>query len=189
MIDIIVNKIFNELTTTFEEIENWFDISEDLADYNPKKGGWSIRKVLEHVSLTNHFLLILIKKGTLKSLEKAKTTSFSEILNDYDLDWGALTQIAQHKSFVWNRPEHMEPTGNLDFGVISNKLQCQLNECLGYLNQLKYGEGVLHKTMMTVNGLEKIDVYHYILFLAQHARRHLAQMKKIEEEFNLSVKR
>jgi hypothetical protein len=51
------------------------------------------------------------------------------------------------------------------------------------LDQLKNGEGVLHKTMMSVNKLGKIDVYHFIYFLVQHAKRHIGQMEKIKGEF------
>ena len=58
-----------------------------------------------------------------------------------------------------------------------------MSECLSCLDQLKNGEGVLHKTTMSVNDLGKIDVYHYIVFLVQHAKRHLVQMDKIKIEF------
>ena len=36
---------------------------------------------------------------------------------------------------------------------------------------------------MTVNDLGKIDVYQYLYFLAQHAKRHVGQMEKVEAEF------
>jgi hypothetical protein len=36
---------------------------------------------------------------------------------------------------------------------------------------------------MSVDELGKIDVYHYIYFLAQHAKRHLMQMEMIKAEF------
>jgi hypothetical protein len=183
MIETIINKIREELKSIFVEIDNWFDVEEALLNYVPNDGGWSIRKILEHISLTNHFLLILIRKGTVKSLEKAKTENFSEILTDYDLDWNKLSQIGEHKSFEWNRPEHMEPGGNINMFTVRNKLHLQLSECLEYADQLKNGEGVLYKMMMSVNRLGKIDVYHFIYFLAQHAKRHIVQMGKIKSEF------
>jgi hypothetical protein len=43
----------------------------------------------------------------------------------------------------------------------------------------------LCKTMMSVNNIGKIDVYHYICFLVQHAKRHITQMEKIRDEFNI----
>jgi hypothetical protein len=36
---------------------------------------------------------------------------------------------------------------------------------------------------MSVNALGRIDLYQWLYFLAQHARRHLQQMASIEEEF------
>ena len=182
MIKTVINRIREELKTIFGEIDNWFDVEETLLNYDPKNDGWSIRKILEHISLTNHFLLILIRKGTVKSLEKAKTTNFSEILTDYDLDWNKLNQIGEHKSFEWNRPEHMAPGGNTEMIIVRNKLYGQLSECIDILNVLRNGEGVLYQTMMSVNKLGKIDVYHYIYFLAQHAKRHLIQMNKVKIE-------
>ena len=54
----------------------------------------------------------------------------------------------------------MEPAGTVNMTDIRNKLHQQLIECLECLNELQNGEGVLCKTMMTVNDLGKIDVYH-----------------------------
>lgn len=183
MIESIVNKIRHELSMVFEEVYIWFTLNEEALDYKPGKKGWSIRKVLEHISLTNHFLLILIKKGTMKAIANGEGVDYTEQLFGYDVDWDKLKAIGEHQSFKWNRPEHMEPSGLAEVHAIKSKLQQQLTECLNYLDQLKKGQGILYKTTMSVNGLGKIDVYHYILFLAWHAKRHLAQMEKIKVEF------
>ena len=63
----------------------------------------------------------------------------------------------------------------------------QLKQCYTHLQALQGGEGVLYITMMSVNNLGKIDVYHYIYFLVQHAKRHITQMERVEVEFNLGV--
>ena len=182
MIDEIINKIRNKIKTVFDEVYAWFNVNEDQLNYEPKNGGWNIRKVLEHISLTNHFLLILIKKGTIKAIANAEKMDYDDLLVDYDLDWNKLRAVGEHQSFYWNRPEHMEPTGKIDLADIKIKLQQQLIECLDCLDQLKKGEGVLYKTTMSVNDLGKIDVYHYIFFLALHVKRHLMQMEKIKAE-------
>lgn len=183
MIDLVISKIKNELTIVFDELSHWFSVNDDELNYQPKDKGWSIRKVLEHISLTNHFLLILIKKGAVKAIARAEGVDFTQQLLGYDVEWDKLKAIGEHQSFKWNRPEHMEPSGLAELDEIKNKLQQQLSECLSYLDQLKKGEGILYKTAMSVNGLGKIDVYHYILFLARHVKRHLAQMEKIKAEF------
>jgi hypothetical protein len=183
----VINTIETELKQTFDDLFKWFNIDKELLNYAPGNKGWSIRKILEHVSLTNHYLLMLISKGTKKALEKSKKEDFSASLIDYDLDWERMKVIGQHKSFEWNRPGHMEPRGRMRITEIKHELQLQLKQCHALLQSLQGGEGVLYKTMMSVNNLGKIDVYHYIYFLVQHAKRHLTQMERVEIEFNLGI--
>jgi hypothetical protein len=187
MITNVINVIKGDLVQTFDEVFGWFHVHHSLLHYSPNNKGWSIKKILEHIFLTNHYLLILIRKGTVKAIEKSGKSDYSDLLQDYNLDLEKLRIIGNHRSFEWHRPDHMEPKGKMSIDEIRDKLQLQMNECLGYLNKLQHGEGVLYKTMMSVSGLGKIDVYHYIYFLVQHARRHLAQLEKVEHEFNLGI--
>ena len=183
MITDIINRIKVDMTGIFREVNDWFDIPGDLMHYTPESGGWTVRQILEHISLTNYFLLILIRKGVDSSLKKSKTTDYTNRLHGYDLDWKKLKMIGTHKSFGWQSPDHMEPAGDMSLSEIRSKIQMQYDQCMLYLDQLDKGQGILHTTMMTVNNLGKIDVYHYIYFLAQHAKRHIAQMKQIMGEF------
>jgi len=187
MITDVINTIDTELGQTFDELFRWFKVSNDLLHYSPNNNRWSIRKVLEHVSLTNHYLLILIRKGTVKAIEKSKKVDYATALVDYNLDWERMKVIGKHGSFNWNRPNHMEPRGKRPVAEIEYHLQLQLKECQQLLNQLQHGEGALYKTMMSVNNLGKIDVYHYIYFLVQHTKRHIAQMERVEIEFHLGI--
>ncbi|MFN8289383.1 MAG: DinB family protein [Chitinophagaceae bacterium] len=182
MIENVISRIQKELTETFDNLFIWFERDDKLLNYLPKNGGWSIRKILEHISMTNYFLLILIRKGTDKALRKAKEKGFTKLCEPYEFDWIKMQTIGNHLSFHWNRPIHMEPGGQVPLNDIRKRLQAQLDECLHYLNQMPYGQGTLYKTMMNVNELGKIDVYHYIYFLVQHARRHLTQMEKVRLE-------
>ena len=176
----IINKIKGDLEESFKHIFVWFDTNEDSINYKPENSGWSIAQILEHISITNHYLLILIKKGTLKAIEKSKNISFAELVENYELDWIKLEAVGTHKSFEWNRPEHMEPKVVNNLIEVREKLEFQLNECLAILEQMPNGEGILSTTTMSVNGLGKIDVYHYIYFLVQHAKRHLTQMQMVK---------
>lgn len=182
----VINRIKDELNRSFDELFHWFDTKDELLDYLPANNGWTIRQILEHISLTNHFLLILVRKGVIKSIEMASHTDYSDLLDNYDLDWDRLKMIGEHKSFEWNRPEHMEPTNGIELIDVKGKLEQQRQECLSLLDQIPNGEGVLYKTMMSVNNLGKIDVYHYMYFLVQHINRHLMQMRKIRCEFDNS---
>lgn len=179
----VIYKIKKELLKTFYEVNDWFNVNDELLNYSPSNGGWSIKKILEHISITNQYLLILINKATRKSLENARKVNDDQLIIDYDFDWDKLNTVGRYGSFVWNRPEHMEPTGNVSPEDVKQKLKLQVDECLNCLNQLSNGEGAFYKTMMSVNGIGKIDVYHYIYFLAQHAKRHLVQMQKVKDEF------
>ena len=86
MITDVVNRIKTELLATFNELFTWFEVENQLLNYQPANGGWSIQQILEHISLTNHYLLILITKGVRKSLEISKTTNAVFVPNNYDLD-------------------------------------------------------------------------------------------------------
>jgi DinB superfamily len=183
MIKDVLQKISKDIETIFDNVNTWFNMADDLLDYIPSNEGWTIRQILEHISLTNHYLLILIRKGARKALERSKNKSFHELALTYDLDWDRLHAIGMHKSFEWNRPAHMEPTGSPLLSEVKITLKSQREECLDILYQMAGGEGILYKTTMTVNHLGKIDVYHYIYFLVQHAKRHLSQMEKIKAEF------
>lgn len=128
-------------------------------------------------------MLILIRKGSKKAQELAKKMNLDEIVSNYQCNLAELEQIAKHKSFEWIRPEHMEPQGNKSLSEVKAVLAEQINECKEILHAIPNGEGILYKTTMTVNQLGKIDVYQYIYFLCQHARRHITQMQGVKDEY------
>ncbi|UOQ67662.1 DinB family protein [Hymenobacter volaticus] len=186
-IEPIIADVSNALINTFSAIDVWFDKDSRLRAYRPSNGGWTIDEILEHIGLTNHYLLILIEKGANKALVNFQHVDLSAELANYNFQYTKLSEIGQHKSFAWIRPEHMEPTGNKPLAEVRNQLKEQTHQCLTTLAKLDNGEGILYKTTMSVNGLGKLDVYEYIYFLAQHARRHVMQMEKNEFEFNAVV--
>jgi len=181
----LIQEIRAFLHTTFAEIDLWFDKDPDLRNDQPQNGGWTINQILEHIGLTNHFLLILIEKGTQKALNNANDLDLKTALENYHFHKDQLTEIGLHKSFDWIRPEHMEPTGEKTLPEVRNQLKDQLAQCLNCLDLLKNGEGALYKTTMTVNNFGKIDVYEYLYFLGQHGQRHLTQMRRNAEAYNL----
>jgi hypothetical protein len=130
---------------------------------------------------------MLISKGPRKALERSRKEDYSGILINYDLDWQSMKVIGQHHSFEWIRPLHMEPRGRMSLNEIRHELELQLQQCRTHLIKLQHGQGVLYKITMNVNNLGKIDVYHYIYFLVQHAKRHITQMERVEIEFNLGI--
>jgi DinB superfamily len=186
-ISALISGIRTLLQHTFTSVDEWFDKPSALRGYSPKNGGWSIDLILEHIGLTNHFLLILIDKGAQKALNKSIQLDLNEALSTYNFQQEKLDQVGVHLSFPWVRPEHMEPLGHKTPAEVRQQLQTQLQQCLNTIDRLKKGEGVLYRTTMTVNDLGKIDVYQYLYFLAQHAKRHVGQMEKVELEYQEKV--
>lgn len=165
----------------FRELDRWFDVDASLMKYKPADGGWSIHEILEHVSLTNHYLLILIRRGTFKAIERSMRHP-QENIDDYELNREKLQLIGEPGAFSWNRPEHMRPHGKVQLNDIRQQLTLQGEDCLALLDSMKNGEGIYYKIQMTVNSLGKIDMYHYLYFLMQHMKRHIVQMKKIKAQ-------
>lgn len=183
MIQDAINEIRFSLNEVNHRVDEWFDKPESIRQYRPANGGWTIDEILEHISLTSHFLLKLIDKGAAKALRNANPEDLARELEHYVFERDKLDEIGLYQSFKWVRPEHMEPTGTADLGEVRHLIQAQRDRCLHWLDQMPNGEGVLYKTTMSVNNLGKIDVYQYIYFLAQHAKRHLAQMERNEQAY------
>lgn len=151
--------------------------------YSPRKG-WNVPQILEHVSLTNHYLLILIRKGRAKAIElAAKPGKLETALSEFRPNAARLDAIADPGAFEWIRPEHMEPTGTANLDEVSARLNAQFAECRQTLSDLARGEGLLYLTTMTVNGLGKLNVYEYVVFLCRHAQRHLEQLRRVDQEY------
>lgn len=182
-IEHVISKVRQTLEEVFASVDGWFEKPADIRAYRPQNGGWSINQILEHVSLTSHFLLILIDKGARKALENAEKSDLAAELEAYVFDSTKLDEIGVYQSFDWIRPEHMEPTGQKPLAEVRATIQEQLQRCLTHLDNMPGGEGVLYKTTMTVNNLGKINVYEYMYFLAKHAERHIAQMQRNEKEY------
>ncbi|HEX8329655.1 MAG TPA: DinB family protein [Hymenobacter sp.] len=180
---ILVPEIEQTLVSAFDQLADWFAAPAPLRAHRPSSGGWSIDEILEHVALTNHFLLILIEKGAAKALKNAHNLDLATELAAQQFDRTKLEQIGQHRSFPWVRPEHMEPTGAKTSAEVAATLREQLQQCRQVLRRLPNGEGVLYRTTMSVNALGKIDVYEFVYFLAKHAERHLTQIEKAAAEY------
>ncbi|GMK41289.1 hypothetical protein PCCS19_43450 [Paenibacillus sp. CCS19] len=170
------------LSDTLNLYQEWYRIDSEMLGFQPA-AGWRIEQILEHVTLTNYYLLILIRKGRRRALELASKVDLEQEVASYENNLGALDRIAQDQSLKWIRPDHMEPTGDKSLAEIQSLMIEQINECRQILAEIPNGEGILAKTTMTVADLGKIDVYQYIYFLCQHARRHISQMELVREAY------
>lgn len=175
-----IGAVRETLTTTFSALDSWFDKPEQVRNYRPADNDWTIEEILEHTTLTSHFLLIVIRNGAEKSLKRAQKQNADVIGNqEAESDLTALAPIGHPDTFPWLRPEHMEPTRSKISAEVRLIMQSQLRECLEILEQLRNGEGVLHKVRMSVQDLGKLDMYQWLYFLALHAQRHLAEIERL----------
>lgn len=181
LIEAEVNKRIQEARSA---VLPWFEVDTTLLDWLPPNGGWSIREILTHITLTSHYLLILIKKGEAKALNiKDKGTAFA-IPDTYELVPDKLAEAGKYQAFPWHRPEHMDPRlHNPNWSVRDTFLE-QMKACENVVEELKGGWGCGVRTTMTVNQIGRLDVYQYIVFLCNHALRHCVQMESVSEQFN-----
>lgn len=182
----VIQAVREALLTNFRELDQWFEKEPGLLDFKPDRDQWSIREVLEHITLTNYFLLLIINKSTRRALERKKTGHTVVLPADYANKLEQIDVIGS-KSFGWVRPEHMEPTGLKNMSEVKALLKQQYAQCMYNLSLLKNGEGVLVFTNMSVNQLGKLDIYQYIYFLTKHIERHIRQMQRLRKEFEESA--
>jgi len=164
----------------FADVDGWFERPVDERGFRPASQGWTIDQVLEHISLTNHFLMLTLRNSVEKAVRRA---ALGQPIPAGDSDLQRLEAIGQRGSFPWMRPEHMEPGGRTTPLEVRAILRRQREECLALLERLNQGEGALCQLRMSVNALGRIDLYQWVYFLAQHVRRHLQQMASIEDDF------
>lgn len=183
-IENIIQNLRRELIRTFAVADEWFDKEHPLHQYKPSAGGWSVAEILEHITLTNHYLLMIIEKGQEKALRRVSDgRGMNDRLQNYTLAIPGLLEVGEHRSFEWSRPEHHHPRGEKNIQELRFLMRDQLCRCLYVLECLPNGEGVMHQTTMSVNGLGKLDMYQYLYFLSLHLKRHLTQMSNVETEF------
>jgi hypothetical protein len=172
--------VHDALCAILAQVDAWFDRGEALRRFKPMSGGWSVDQVLEHITLTNHFLMLTLRKWVTIAEQRARR---GDAIPEGESDLARLEVIGQRGSFGWERPEHMEPTGVPSSAEVRTRLRQQVAECLILLERIGGGVGALCRVTMTVNALGRIDLYQWLYFLAQHARRHLQQLAAIEAEF------
>jgi hypothetical protein len=83
---------------------------------------------------------------------------------------------------------HFSPGGVFTAHVFTDSwvlttMRAQQEQCLQLLEKLNNGEGSLFKVTMSVNKLGRIDLYQWIYFIAQHAKRHIGQMQSNLDEW------
>lgn len=144
-------------------------------DKHPADGGWSAREVLEHVALTDHYLLILARKIADKSAQRVARGE----------PWPAHPPRFTHIAFLgehatpWMNPEHMTPNKELAVAEIVRRLREHRSTCIELIDAAPEGEGSLHRIRMSmVQEDDKLDLYQFLALIAVHAERHYRQIQR-----------
>ncbi|HEX2621225.1 MAG TPA: DinB family protein [Phototrophicaceae bacterium] len=170
-----IERIRAALYLTFDELDQYFDLSDEIRALKPDVNEWSIDEILEHITLTSHYLLLVVQSSRDKALKRAKLMPVPDEPSDLD----AILVLSDPDAFAWSRPEHMEPTGQKPLSEVRLIMRVQQRICLEILDQLPAGEGQLHQVRMSVQNLGKLDIYQWIFFLVQHARCHSEEIRRI----------
>lgn len=148
----------------------------DLAR-RPAGGAWSGAEVLEHVALTNHFLLILVDKIAARCRARVAR---GEVWPAHPPAFEILRGLASRET-SWDAPAHMLPTGAVAPAEAARRLADQGRRCAALLEELAFGEGTLHRIRMSMVGGEddRLDLYQFLELLRLHAERHVAQVDRV----------
>lgn len=169
-----ITRLQTELDQTFYRLDDFFELPMEVRTIHPAPEEWCIDQILEHITLTNRFLMITLSQSLEKALRRAQTQPLPTDPSDLE----KILVIGNPDAFAWIRPEHMQPVG-IPIAETKALLQSQHQECSRILAQLPNGEGALHKVRMSVQELGHLDMYQWLYFIIQHAQRHIIEMERI----------
>ena len=114
----LIQDIKAHLKLSFDEVDRWFDKGKVTLNFRPSNGGWTVQQILEHIYLTNFYLLILIEKGSKKAMRNYQNFDLNLEIKNYSFNKEKFKKVGEHGAFDWIRPEHMEPNGELNLNEI-----------------------------------------------------------------------
>lgn len=133
-----------------------------------KKYTWTPLQVLEHISLTSEYLLIIIDKLYYKVLKQ-------NVLYKDKFDYAPRIKIIRdtiHGHKKWENPKHHYPDRNYSLIQIKERFQSQEEKLIEIIEKLRFHEK--RNYLRTMSNLEiKLDCYEWIYFLICHANRHM----------------
>ena len=174
----VQDQVLSEIQLAKSQVLPWFDLAPATRAWLPGPDRWSIDEILHHITLTSHYLLILIDKAGNKCL-KAKSRGEALVWPaNYALIPPALSDAGAVDAFTWHRPDHMDPRSHPATQDVRALFLEQMDRCESILRSLHDGWGHWSLTTMSVNDLGKLDVYQFIVFLCKHAQRHCVQMAR-----------
>lgn len=165
-----------DLAARFDALDARLEVTPEAWRARPAPESWSVAEVLEHVTLTQRFLLVLVEKLRDRAVKRLAR----------GLDWPdappeeAFLERLAGRAMAWSHPEHMGPTGGVERDELCARLAEQRARCLAPLAELPSGEGTLHRIRMSVVD-RRLDLYQYLRVVELHAARHVDQIDRAAE--------
>jgi hypothetical protein len=172
-----IEALASRLARSHDELEACFELPQERLTRRPAEDSWSPAEVLEHVSLTSHYLLVLVQKIA----EKVRRRQARGLTPPQSPPHFEHLDVFASSEYVWDSPEHMQPTGRAAPREVRTRLRVQGRAIAELLQEFQAGEGSLYDlrlSMLDPDGPhgDRLDLYQYLYFLGLHAERHLAQI-------------
>jgi hypothetical protein len=151
-------------------------VPAQLREVKPADGSWSVAEVMEHVSLIEQRIAMLVGKHA----AAARASGVGP-----DPDTSSVVASYVNPEQVVDRtvkivaPAPVQPTGTLDAAAGSQAFD---NAHDALVTSLREANGVsLEHAMQTHPVLGPLNLYHWIVATALHGDRHAAQIREIGE--------
>ena len=174
-----IHRLFDGLTETFRALIERASACQGSLEARPADGGWTAREVLEHVALTDRYLLILVDKIAVRTRSRlARGDTWPAHPPRFDHIQGLATRARR-----WDAPEHMLPSGSVDAAEVARQLASDRDRCVALLREFPHGEGTLHRIRMSMVDPDddRLDLYQYLEIVRLHALRHVAQIERARD--------
>jgi DinB superfamily len=173
--------VYHNIADIFAAIEKAhtnFDASvaglTDLQqNFRPAPDRWTIAENVEHISIVNGGFLRLTHK-----LLKQAEASPKPALADLKLPPVTMTDEGELKPGKWNAPEMVRPQGGVSVADASAKIRSVINDLSDLRSRLELVD--LSEQNWTHPFLGQLNLYQWLLLLAEHEERHRIQIETVK---------
>jgi hypothetical protein len=164
-----------ELKSIFDALDKRFVLHPKLCRYKTSPEQWCIAKILEHITLFNRYFIRMIRWSSEKAIEWGQIAP----ITGTESDLGRIRNIGDINLCAW-----LQPSNSLTLVEIREQMRSQVQELLDLLEQMPNGEGSIQGAI--IGQLGRMDIYEWLFFLAQHARRHEIEITRVVQAYDPS---
>lgn len=170
-----LDKGVKHLTGTRDAIvEATKNFSDAQWKFKPAPDRWSVAECLEHITVTEEFLLKMVREDMEKPSVDSPDTATEKMTDEKVL------ALVTDRSQRFQAPEPVRPTGR--WATPQDTMKEFLVLRARTLDYLKTTPGLRARVSETPLG--RTDAYQRLLFLSGHSERHFMQMKEVMADPN-----